>query len=414
MTTLTDGWGRAIDSRHRCIETRADSPPSGRSDRNSGPLAWVQGCVAAGVCCAPGAAQPGYRMAAGGDEVFGHEQTAHSGTLDGMKNPLFTGWMISTAVLSGQALGGPGLDGARAHIELESHFVRVGDPVWATLSIENATDEAMTLTVPGVRPQLPSSEMGLPLSHVFSGEAGSGITVSQSTGRSWEVPVGHTPPTEAPILKIAPRSMVGTRIDLRRYYPQLRRVGVYRLSWSPYGGKITSETRVVEIGPLKQAEIVTDFGTMTVEFFHKDAPNTVVNFIQLAKEGFYNGLSFHRIEPGYMIQGGCPRGDGTGIRGDGKRTAAEFSDRPHEKGTLSMALLDDDPDSASCQFFVCNTRQKDWDGRYTVFGMLIGDDSFETLDKLMAIQTDEHGRPDQPLVIRTARIVNAPYTPTMP
>ncbi len=108
-----------------------------------------------------------------------------------------------------------------------------------------------------------------------------------------------------------------------------------------------------------------------------------------------------------MIQGGCPRGDG-------KRTAAEFSDRPHEKGTLSMALLDDDPDSASCQFFICNTRQKDWDGRYTVFGMLVGDDSFETLDKLMAIQTDEHGRPDQSLLIRAIRIVNAPYTPTMP
>jgi peptidyl-prolyl cis-trans isomerase B (cyclophilin B) len=331
-----------------------------------------------------------------------------------MKILFFTGLLISASSLSGEARGGPDLDGARAHLDLESYFVRVGDPVWAVLSIENASDEPMTLTVPGVRPQLPAAEMGLPLSHVFSGESGSGITITQSTGRSWEVPVGHAPPEEAPILKIAARSVVGTRIDLREYYPQLRRVGAYRLAWSPYGGKITSETRAVEIGPLKQAEIVTDFGTMTVEFFYKDAPHTVANFIELAKEGTYNGLIFHRMEPGYMIQGGCPRGDGTGIRKDGKRIAAEFNDRPHEKGTISMALLEDDPDSASCQFFICNTRQKDWDGRYTIFGRLIGDDSFETLDKLMAIPADEYGRPDQTLSIRAIRIANAPYAPPMP
>jgi cyclophilin family peptidyl-prolyl cis-trans isomerase len=115
-----------------------------------------------------------------------------------------------------------------------------------------------------------------------------------------------------------------------------------------------------------------------------------------------------------MILGGCPRGDGTGIRPDGRRIPAEFNSRPHQKGSVSMALLDDDPDSASCQFFICYTRQKDWDGRYAVFGELAGDESFETLDRMMAITADEAGRPTQPVVMRAVRVTNMPYTPPMP
>lgn len=331
-----------------------------------------------------------------------------------MKIPILCGWLITLGAISDPAQGDPDLAGLEAHLSLESHFVRIGEPVWAVLSVENRSSEPITLTVPGARPKLPPAEISLPLAHVFSGASGSGVTVTQGTGRSWEVPVGIAPPEEAPILTIGPGSIVGTRIDLRQYYPQLRRVGVFRISWSPYGGKLTSETRAVEIGALKQAEIVTDFGTMTVEFFYKDAPRTVSNFIELGKDGFYDNLTFHRLEPGYMIQGGCPRGDGTGIRKDGVRIPAEFNDRKHEKGTISMALLEDDPDSASCQFFICNTRQKDWDGRYTIFGRLIGEDSFQTLDKMMAIPVDEYGRPEQTLTIRAVRIVTAPYAPLMP
>ena len=73
-----------------------------------------------------------------------------------------------------------------------------------------------------------------------------------------------------------------------------------------------------------------------------------------------------------------------------------------------MALLNDDPDSASCQFFVCNTRQKEWDGRYTIFGELVGEESFETLDHLMATPVSEEGRPIRPVVMRNVRVVNAP------
>lgn len=306
------------------------------------------------------------------------------------------------------------LDGVKARVELQSHFVQVGKPVWAFFSIENNSNEPVTLAVPGLKPEIPSPEVGLPLAHVFSGNSGSGITVSSDSGRIWEMPVGYQRPKEAPILTLAPGGFVGAKLDLRKYYPAFRNIGTYRITWQPYGSRLASETIVCEVAPLKQVEIVTDFGTMTAQFFYEDAPETVANFIELVKDGFYNQLMFHRIETGYLILGGCPRGDGTGIRPDGKRIAAEFNTRPHQKGSISMALLEDDPDSASCQFFICYTQQKEWDGRYTIFAQLIGDESFATLDRLMATPTDEFGRPQQTLYIRSARLTNAPYIPPQP
>jgi cyclophilin family peptidyl-prolyl cis-trans isomerase len=129
----------------------------------------------------------------------------------------------------------------------------------------------------------------------------------------------------------------------------------------------------------KQATIHTDFGTMTARFFDDVAPQHVDNFLSLAEEGFYDDLGFHRIIKDFMIQGGCPRGDGTG---DGpRRLPAEFNNRPHEIGTLSMARAQD-PNSASCQFFVCLARCDFLDGQYTVFGELVDDASRETLAKI--------------------------------
>jgi cyclophilin family peptidyl-prolyl cis-trans isomerase len=87
---------------------------------------------------------------------------------------------------------------------------------------------------------------------------------------------------------------------------------------------------------------------------------------------------------------------------------AELNERPHQRGSVSMALLDDNPDSASCQFFICNTRQPEWDGRYTVFGQLINEESFKTLEKLMATELDEAGRPRRTLYMRSVRAVDAP------
>src|SRR5439155_14172612 len=99
----------------------------------------------------------------------------------------------------------------------------------------------------------------------------------------------------------------------------------------------------------KQARIRTRHGDMVVRFFPEVAPGTVKNFCDLAAKGFYNGLIFHRVIKGFMIQGGDPSGDGTG--GPGYTIKAEFNDRPHKRGVLSMARASD-PNSAGSQFFI--------------------------------------------------------------
>ena len=300
------------------------------------------------------------------------------------------------------------IPGLRARLRLVSLQTPVGQPVWAQFLIENTTDEPITLTVPGTEPRIPSPETGLPLSHIFSGGATSGVAVITESGQRWDRAVGYRHPSSAPILMIAPRGMVGTTLDLLEYFPSLRGSGRYRLSWTPYAGGVVAETVTATIAPYRQAEIVTDEGMMRLRFFYEEAPAHVSNFIDLTRTGFYTSKLFHRLEPGYFLQGGCPRGDGTGIRPDGARLPPEFNRHPHDKGSVSMALLDDDPESASCQFFICNTRQKDWDGRYTVFAQLVGEESFETLEKLMATPVDEAGRPRRDLRMRTVRIIDAP------
>lgn len=302
------------------------------------------------------------------------------------------------------------IPGVRIRVQPSSTQFPLNHPVWVQFSLENTNNDPVTLTVPGTEPQIPPPEMGLPLSHVFSGgsAAAAGVVVTTEGGRHWDEPVKFRPSNQAPILLLGARSTVGATLDLRDFFPALRSPGQFRVTWKPYGGSLASESAVITIAPRKQVEIVTDDGTMTVNLLYDDAPQHVANFLELARTGFYSGKTFHRLEPGYLIQGGCPRGDGSGIRLDGKRLPSELNARPHEKGTVSMALLDDDPDSGSCQFFICNTRQKDWDGRYTVFGELVGDESFQTLDRLMSVAVDEHGRPQRALYLRTVRLIDAP------
>lgn len=311
-------------------------------------------------------------------------------------------------IADGQDRGLEPVAGLRAHLHIPCGPIPPGKPVWVTFSIENTTDEPITLMVPGAEPSIPSPEMGLPLSHVFSGTSVPPVVLETVGGSRWEAPLGYRKPEEAPILILAPHSSVGTRIDVREYYPALRGSGNFRFSWQPYGGQAAPASTSLRIDTLKQAVITLDEGRMTLRFFYDEAPLTVSNFIELAAERFYDGKSFHRVEPGYFLLGGCPRGDGTGIRQDGKRIPSEVSERPFNKGTVAMALLNDDPESASCQFFICNTRQKEWDGKYTAFGELVGDESFATLDRLMAAAVDDQGRPTRPIIIRSMRISEAP------
>lgn len=133
-----------------------------------------------------------------------------------------------------------------------------------------------------------------------------------------------------------------------------------------------------------RARIETRHGSMTLEFFPDKAPNTVKNFLQLANKGFYDKLSFHRVVEGFMIQGGCPKGDGTG--GPGYQIKAEFNDLSHDRGVISMARSQN-PDSAGCQFFICHQPARFLDKQYTGFGRIAPGDqeSLATLDKIASV-----------------------------
>jgi len=114
------------------------------------------------------------------------------------------------------------------------------------------------------------------------------------------------------------------------------------------------------------AVIMLDNGSeIRIEFFPADAPKTVENFVTLAKKGFYNGLAFHRVVPDFVVQGGDPKGNGTG--GPGYTIKAEFNKQKHVRGSLAMARSQD-PDSAGSQFYITYGPTPHLDGSYTVFG----------------------------------------------
>ncbi|RQD70481.1 MAG: peptidylprolyl isomerase [Tindallia sp. MSAO_Bac2] len=131
---------------------------------------------------------------------------------------------------------------------------------------------------------------------------------------------------------------------------------------------------------MKNAVIETEKGTIHVELFEKDAPKTVDNFVKLIQEGFYDGLTFHRVIDDFVIQGGCPKGNGTG--GPGYTIKCELDNNPnkHERGSLSMAHAG--RDTGGSQFFICHSPQPHLDGNHTVFGKVT--EGLEIVDKIEA------------------------------
>jgi len=130
---------------------------------------------------------------------------------------------------------------------------------------------------------------------------------------------------------------------------------------------------------VKQTAVITleKGGEIRLEFYPEDAPKTVENFVTLAKKGFYNGLNFHRVVPDFVVQGGCPKGNGTG--GPGYQVKAEFNKQKHLRGTLAMARSQD-PDSAGSQFYICYGPTAHLDGQYTVFGRVVS--GMEHVDRI--------------------------------
>jgi peptidyl-prolyl cis-trans isomerase B (cyclophilin B) len=137
------------------------------------------------------------------------------------------------------------------------------------------------------------------------------------------------------------------------------------------------------------------------------APGHVRNMVALAESGFYDGIPFHRVIKGFMIQGGCPEGTGTG--GPGYRIRAEFNATPHEAGVLSMARTND-PNSAGSQFFVCLDRVPHLDNQYTAFGKTADAASLEVVRAIGNVRTGANDRPVEPVVITKATVTRIPRT----
>ncbi|HAW16503.1 MAG TPA: peptidylprolyl isomerase [Clostridiales bacterium] len=150
---------------------------------------------------------------------------------------------------------------------------------------------------------------------------------------------------------------------------------------------------------------MADGGVIKAELYPEIAPETVQNFIKLAGNGFYNGLTFHRVIPGFMIQGGCP--DGTGMGGPGYTIKGEFAsngfrnDLRHTRGVLSMARAMD-PNSAGSQFFIMHENAPHLDGQYAAFGKVI--EGMDVVDRIASVRTDYNDKPLEPVVIEVMAV----------
>lgn len=161
------------------------------------------------------------------------------------------------------------------------------------------------------------------------------------------------------------------------------------------------------MNPIVTIEIATG-EKIKIELYPEIAPNTVRNFVSLVKKGFYDGLTFHRIIPGFMIQGGCP--EGTGMGNPGYRIKGEFTrnqfqnNLKHSRGVISMARAMNF-DSAGSQFFIMHENSPHLDGQYASFGKVI--EGMDVVDKIANVKTDYNDMPDEPQVMAKVTVENA-------
>jgi cyclophilin family peptidyl-prolyl cis-trans isomerase len=145
---------------------------------------------------------------------------------------------------------------------------------------------------------------------------------------------------------------------------------------------------------MTNATLHTTQGAIELELFDEDAPKTVDNFLTLARDGFYQGITFHRVIPDFMIQSGCPRGDGTGGPG------YEFEDEPNRHHVVrgALAMANRAPDTNGSQFFIVTAESCPWlDGKHTVFGRVAA--GMEVADRISALPRDVRDRPTEPVLI---------------
>lgn len=208
----------------------------------------------------------------------------------------------------------------------------------------------------------------------------------------------------------------GQKAEIRTLFPEINSGGTYVLYAVPKGkalpdflgtpvvlenrvSKEDGKASVIAAEPLQYAMMSTSAGDIKMLFYYDVAPQTVDSFLRLSAEGFYDGLTFHRIIKGFVIQGGDPRGDGTG--GPGYSVDAEFNDREHQPGVLSMARAND-PNSAGSQFFICldYAKTKSLDHKYTAFGKVV-----DGMPAVMALGSVQTGPQDVPVTLQVIKKV---------
>ena len=298
----------------------------------------------------------------------------------------------------------------RVELRAARTVVPVGGQVVIEFSVQNTTDSPVTLAVPGALKgkERPDLGMGLPLEHVFSAQDFHALEVVAEQNAKLGDRVTRKPEYPVPSITIAPFASVGLRFDVARFYPGLHQAGIYRLKWSPYGGAVETQPLVITVVQYKRVILETEYGSIGMRLLYDKAPKTVANFLDLIGKRFYNGKTFHSVYANQFILGGDPNGNGSGKRQDGVCIEPEFNDTPFELGTVAMALIESDPNSASCQFFICLSRQPAWDGHYTVFAKVDGPESLEVLQKLGNVAVDDQHRPVQPLLIKSMTAVDVP------
>jgi peptidyl-prolyl cis-trans isomerase B (cyclophilin B) len=150
---------------------------------------------------------------------------------------------------------------------------------------------------------------------------------------------------------------------------------------------------------MSNATLHTNHGAIAVELFDEDAPKTVENFVKLARDGFYDGVVFHRVIPDFMIQGGDPTGTGTG--GPGYTFEDEFNDHKVERGALAMANAG--PNTNGSQFFIVTTQAAPWlDGKHTVFGRVT--EGMDAVDSISGVDTDANDKPREAVTIERVEL----------
>lgn len=170
--------------------------------------------------------------------------------------------------------------------------------------------------------------------------------------------------------------------------------------------KIETETKATEKKEKKTYLLITvkDFGEIKIELFPHIAPQNCANIVKLAKEGFYDGLTFHRIVPNFVIQGGDPKGDGTG--GPGYEVPAEISNLKHKRGTVAMArrgdMVNPERKSSGSQFYICLTDLPNLDNAYTIIGQVV--EGMAVVDEIAKVERGPQDKPIKPVVMAKVRV----------